>query len=132
MSQRCSAREAGPGVVSDPGNTLPRWPESLDVLRTREFRLLFSGQAISVLGDRMAVVALAFAVLEIGGSTSDVGLVLAAGAFPLVATVLAGGVVADRVSRRAVMVVADLARVASQGTMAILLIAGVAEVWMLA
>jgi MFS family permease len=107
-------------------------PESLDVLRTREFRLLFSGQAISVLGDRMAVVALAFAVLEIGGSVSDVGLVLAVGALPLVATALAGGVVADRTSRRAVMVVADLARVASQGATAALLIAGVAEVWMLA
>ena len=85
-----------------------------------------------MLGDRMAVVALAFAVLEIGGSTSEVGLVLAAGAFPLVATVLAGGVVADRASRRAVMVAADLVRVASQGAMAALLIAGVAEVWMLA
>jgi MFS family permease len=107
-------------------------PERLDVLRTREFRLLFSGQAVSVLGDRMAVLALAFAVLEVGGSASDVGLVLAAGAFPLVATVLAGGVVADRASRRAVMVVADLVRVASQGLLAALLIAGVAQVWMLA
>lgn len=111
---------------------MARLPESLDVLRRREFRLLFSGQAVSVLGDRMAILALAFAVLEIGGSASDVGLVLAAGAFPLVATVLAGGVVADRASRRAVMVVADLARIASQGAMAALLIAGVAEVWMLA
>ncbi len=107
-------------------------PESLDVLRTREFRLLFGGQAVSVLGDRMALVALAFAVLELGGSASAVGLVLAAGTFPLVATVLAGGVVADRVSRRAVMVVADLVRVASQGAMAALLLAGAAEVWMLA
>jgi MFS family permease len=111
---------------------MARLPESLDVLRTREFRLLFSGQAVSVVGDRMAAVALAFAVLEIGGSASEVGLVLAAGAFPLVATVLAGGVVADRVSRRAVMVIADLVRVAVQGAMAALLIAGVAEVWMLA
>lgn len=111
---------------------MARLPDSLDVIRTREFRLLFSGQAVSVLGDRMAFVALAFAVLEIGGSASDVGLVLAAGTFPLVATVLAGGVVADRVSRRAVMVVADLVRIASQATMAALLIGGVAEVWMLA
>ena len=111
---------------------MARLSESLDVLRTREFRLLFGGQAVSVLGDRMAVVALAFAVLEIGGSASEVGLVLAAGTFPLVATVLAGGVVADRVSRRSVMVVADLVRVVSQGVMAALLIAGVAEVWMLA
>jgi MFS family permease len=106
--------------------------ESLDLLRGREFRLLFGGQAVSVLGDRMVAVALAFAVLEIGGSVSDVGLVLAAGTFPLVATVLVGGVVADRASRRAVMVAADLVRVASQGAMAALLITGVAEVWMLA
>jgi MFS family permease len=111
---------------------LARLPESLDVLRGREFRLLFGGQAVSVLGDRMVAVALAFAVLEIGGSVADVGLVLAAGTFPLVATVLVGGVVADRASRRAVMVAADLVRVASQGAMAVLLITGAAEVWMLA
>jgi MFS family permease len=111
---------------------LARLPESLDVLRRREFRLLFAGQAVSVLGDRMVAVALAFAVLEIGGSASDVGLVLAAGVFPLVASVLVGGVVADRASRRAVMVAADLVRVASQGAMAALLIAGAADVWMLA
>lgn len=107
-------------------------PESLDLLRRREFRLLFSGQAVSVLGDHIIIVALAFAVLEIGGSTSEVGLVLAAATLPLVTTVLAGGVVADRASRRAVMVAADLVRVVSQGTMAALLIGGVAEIWMLA
>ncbi|HWI71274.1 MAG TPA: MFS transporter [Baekduia sp.] len=106
--------------------------ENLAVLRSRDFRLLLSGQAVSVLGDRMVAVALAFAVLEIGGSPSDVGLVLAAGVLPLVGSVLVGGVVADRTSRRAVMVVSDLLRLASQGTMAALLIAGGAEVWMLA
>jgi len=109
-----------------------RLTKSLDVLHRREFRLLFSGQAVSVLGDRMVAVALAFAVLEIGGSASDVGLVLAAAVLPLVGSVLVGGVAADRASRRAVMVAADLVRVGSQGTMAALLIAGVAEVWMLA
>src|SRR5882757_9802888 len=102
------------------GGSMARLREGIDVFRTREFRLLFSGQAVSVLGDRIVAVALAFAVLEIGGSASDVGLVLAAGTFPLVATVLVGGVVADRVSRRAVMVATDLVRVASQGTMAAL------------
>ena len=80
----------------------------------------------------MVAVALAFAVLEIGGSPTDVGLVLAAGVLPLVGSVLVGGVVADRTSRRAVMVVADLVRLASQGAMAALLIGDVAEVWMLA
>jgi MFS family permease len=89
-------------------------------------------KAISVLGDRMVAVALAFAVLEVGGSPSQVGLVLAAATVPLVASVLVGGVVADRLSRRTVMVAADLLRVATQGAMAAVLIAGVAEVWMLA
>jgi MFS family permease len=109
-----------------------RLSDNYGVLRGREFRLLFGGQAVSVLGDRMVAVALAFAVLEIGGSAADIGLVLGAGSFPLVATVLVGGVVADRASRRSVMIVADLVRVGSQGAMAALLIGGVADVWMLA
>jgi MFS family permease len=109
-----------------------RLGENLQVLRRRDFRLLFAGQAISVLGDRMVVVALAFAVIHLGGSASEVGLVLAAGWGPLVLTVLAGGVVADRTSRRAVMVTADIVRVVSQGAMAMLVIADAAEIWMLA
>ena len=106
-------------------------PHSLDVLRLREFRLLFAGQGVSVLGDRMVAVALAFAVLEVGGSVSAVGLVLARATLPLVGSVLIGGVVADRSSRRAVMVGADLVRIASRGTMAALVITGTAELWML-
>ena len=110
---------------------MPRLPDNLAVLRLREFRLLLAGQAASVFGDRMVAVALAFAVLEVGGSASEVGLVLAARSLPMVATVLIGGVVADRLSRRLVMIAADLARVASQGVMAALLLAGAADVWSL-
>ncbi len=104
----------------------------LGVLRHREFRLVFLAQGISVLGDRMVSVALAFAVLGLGGTASDVGLVLACRLLPMVACLLAGGVVADRVSRRAVMVTADLVRVGSQGLMGALLLAGAAHVWTLA
>jgi MFS family permease len=109
-----------------------RLGENLQVLRRRDFRLLFAGQAVSVLGDRMVVVALAFAVIHLGGSAAEVGLVLGAGWAPLVLTVLFGGVVADRTSRRAVMLIADVVRVASQGAMAALVITGDAEIWMLA
>src|SRR4051794_10019459 len=104
----------------------------LGVLRQREFRLVFLAQGVSVLGDRMVAVALAFAVLELGGSASAVGLVLASRMLPLVGSLLAGGVVADRVSGRAVMVTADLVRLCSQGAIAALLIGGGAQVWMLA
>jgi MFS family permease len=103
-----------------------------EALRQRDFRMLLSAQAVSVLGDRIVAVALAFAVLEVGGSVADVGIVLASGTLPLVAALLIGGVVADRASRRKVMLTADLARMVTQGTMAILLLTGSAEVWMLA
>ncbi len=100
---------------------MPAVPE---VLREREYRLLFSGYAASLLGDGMVSVALAFAVLELGGSPSELGLVLAGRMFALVLCLLAGGVVADRLERRLVMVAADVTRLLSQGTLAALLIAG--------
>lgn len=111
---------------------MPRLPESLAVLRQRDFRLLFGAYAVSVFGDRMVNIALAFAVLELGGSASEVGIVLASRTLPLVGSLLIGGVVADRVSRRAVMVTADLARLATQGVLAALLIAGEPAVWVVA
>jgi MFS family permease len=107
-------------------------PRSLQVLREREYRLFFLGQAVSLLGDGMVNVALAFAVLDLTGSASELGLVLAARMLPLVGFLLAGGVMADRLPRRTVMIAADLVRVASQGAIAALLIADVAEVWQLA
>jgi predicted MFS family arabinose efflux permease len=106
--------------------------ERLAVLRERPFRLLFCGQAVSLLGDGMVPVALAFAVLDLTGSATDLGIVLAARTLPLVAFLLAGGVWADRLPRRTVMVAADLARFAAHGAMAVLLITGTAEVWSLA
>jgi predicted MFS family arabinose efflux permease len=104
---------------------------SVAVLGHREFRLYYAGQTISVLGDAMLGVALAFAVLDLTGSVSDLGFVLAAGSACLVVTILAGGVLADRFSRRWVMVAADLVRMATLGTAAVLLISGSAEVWQL-
>jgi MFS family permease len=77
-----------------------RLPESLAVLRQRDFRLLFGAYAVSVFGDRMVNIALAFAVLELGGSASEVGIVLASRTLPLVGSLLIGGVVADRVTAR--------------------------------
>jgi MFS family permease len=96
----------------------------------RSFRLLFAGQALSVVGDRVQPIALAFAVLGLGSAT-DLGVVLAAGALPFALFAIAGGVVADRVGRRQVMIVSDVARAGVQAATAALLLTGVAEVWML-
>jgi MFS family permease len=111
---------------------VPRLPDSLAVLRVRDFRLVFGAFAVSVVGDRMVAIALAFAVLELGGSASEIGIVLAARTLPLVATLLIGGVVADRISRQRVMVASDLARLVTQGTLAALLIAGEPAIWIIA
>ena len=95
------------------------------------FRLLFAGQALSLLGDRISFVVIPFAVLSIGG-IADLGLVTAAAALPFLLVAIPGGSLTDRVGRREVMLVADLVRAAVQLTMAALLISGRAEVWMLA
>jgi MFS family permease len=100
-------------------------------LRTRgPFRLLFAGQALSVVGDRITPIAIAFAVLGLGSAT-DLGLVLAASGVPFALFAIAGGVVSDRVGRRRVMIASDVVRTVSQATTAVLLLTGSAEVWML-
>jgi MFS family permease len=96
----------------------------VSILRDRDFLRFFGAQAISMFGDRMVAVALAFAVLEIGGTATQVGTVLAMRALPLIACLLIGGVVADRASRRAVLIGADVVRLGSQGALAAWLILG--------
>jgi MFS family permease len=103
-----------------------------DVLRDPGFRRLFVGRTASLIGDGITPVALAFAILDLTGSATDLGLVLASHGVVLTALVLVGGVYADRLSPRLAMLGADLARVVSTGLMAVLLISGVAEVWQLA
>jgi MFS family permease len=94
------------------------------------FRLLFAGQALSVLGDRMMAVAIAFAVLAIGDAT-DLGIVLAASGIPFALFAIAGGVLSDRVGRRRTMIASDVIRTICQAVVATLLLTGSAEVWML-
>jgi MFS family permease len=96
----------------------------------RAFRLLFTGQALSVIGDRITPVALAFAVLDLGSAT-DLGIVLAAGGIPFALFSIIGGVVADRVGRRQVMLASDVARAIVQVLTATLLLTGEARIWML-
>lgn len=114
--------------LQDHGN----WSAAWSVLREKAFRLFFIGEAASLLGDGMAAVALSFAVLDLTGSVSDLGVVLAARAVAMVATLPIGGVMSDRLPRRRIMVTADLVRLVSQGIVAVLLITGAARVWQLA
>lgn len=76
---------------------------TLTVLRHRDFRLLVSGTGTSALGNAITPIALAFAVLDLGGSASQLGLVVAAFALAEVVTVLFGGVLGDRLPRKLMM-----------------------------
>lgn len=105
--------------------------QRFDVLRDPGFGRLFVGRTTSLIGDGITPVALAFAVLDLTGSATDLGIVLAAHSLVLTALVLVGGVYADRLSPRLAMLGADLARLVSTGAMAVLLIGGVAEIWQL-
>jgi MFS family permease len=98
-------------------------------LGERNFRLLFIGQTISIYGDRLLPVALAFAVLDLTGRATDLGYVFAAQYVPMVVLVLFAGVVADRLPRQLVMLASDAVRVATQAGMAALLLSGNAHIW---
>jgi MFS family permease len=104
----------------------------LPALREPAFRNLFAGQALSRLGDRIAPIALAFGVIQSGGSAADLGLVVAAGTVPFALFALAAGVWADRIPRRRVMIASDAVRAVVQVATGVLLLTGSAEVWMLA
>src|SRR6266550_2611152 len=104
----------------------------LGPLREREFRLLFAGRTISMLGSAMAPVGLAFAVLDLTGSTTDLGIVLASRSVATIVLLLFGGVWADRLPRHVVMVSANVVSGATQTVVAILLLSGHARIWELA
>jgi MFS family permease len=90
-------------------------------LRERQFRLLWLGQVASGMGDALVPVALAFAVLSVNRSATALGGVLAAFTLTRVAFTLVGGVVADRLPRRAVMLACDAVRAAVEAFTAAML-----------
>ena len=100
----------------------------LGPLRERNFRLLWIGRSASQLGDLLSFVALTFAVLGLHGSGTDLGLVIASYSLPSMLFLLVGGVWADRLPRRAVMIAADLVRGVAQSVLAVAVLSGSASV----
>jgi len=100
-----------------------------EVLAEREFRLFIGARAISQLGNFASMTVIAFAVLSIGGGAGGVGLVLGAESLTMTVLLLYGGVLGDRMSRRRLLIYADLFRFLTQGLTAGLLLAGVAQLW---
>jgi MFS family permease len=115
-----------PGVPARAGSPdRPDAPSPPSRLSTAaDFRRLLAGRTVSTIGDGVAQVAIAFAVLQLTNSATAIGIVLAARLIPLIALMLVSGAWADRYSRRMLMVVSDGICCATQALLAGLLVTG--------
>ena len=108
---------------------MPRdWRGRVGALQEREFRLLFSATTITTVGDRLAGIALAFAVIDIGTAT-DLGLVFAARQGMQAVVVLFGGVISDRLPRNRVLAGAALVQGVAQVATAVVVLGSAGGVW---
>ena len=85
----------------------------LQALRSRDFRLLWGGQTVSLIGNGAFFVAIGWRVTSLTGRASSLALVLLAMSLAMLTTLLVGGALADRYERRRLMIASDLVRAAS-------------------
>ena len=98
-------------------------------LRERDFALLWTGMTVSLLGDGIYLVAVAWQVYDLSNDPTALSLVGLSWTVGMVAFLLTGGIVSDRVERRRVMIGADLVRAGVLAAIAALALTGVIEVW---
>jgi DHA3 family tetracycline resistance protein-like MFS transporter len=119
--------ELGPTPETDAGR--PSRVGILRPLRIRDFALLWAGATVSLAGDGVYVVALAWQVYSLSDSPTALSLVGVAWTLPVGLFVLVGGVVSDRFERRRIMIAADVVRAAAAATIGILSVSGEIELW---
>ncbi len=117
-----------PGSAPEPPES--RAPLILRPLRERDFALLFTGTTVSMLGDGIYLVAIAWQVYAISNAPTALGLVGVAWTVPMVLLLLFGGVLGDRFERRRLLIVSDAVRAVAIAAIGALSIAGVLELWM--
>jgi MFS family permease len=115
----------------DPGDR-PNRAAWLDPFRYRNFRLLVAARTVDYLGNGVAPIALAFAVLDLTGSVTDLGVVVGTRSIVNVALLLFGGVIADRFPRPVVLQGSALLAAASETVMAASVLGRFDSVWLLA
>src|SRR5690625_2605619 len=108
-----------------------RQPMVREALASTPYRWLVLGGAVTRFGNGIAPVALAFGVIDLGGSASDLGVVVALYAIADVVTVLFGGVLGDRLPRQFVMVGTAVLAAVVQVTAPASLIGGWGTIWLL-
>ncbi|HXF62143.1 MAG TPA: MFS transporter [Caldilineaceae bacterium] len=113
------------GATALPGAPIARWA----VLRVRNFRLLWLGQLVSMLGDQVHLIAMPWLVLQLTGSPLALGTVLALGGIPRALLMLIGGALTDRFSPRAILLASALLRLALTALLAALVWGVAIELW---
>ena len=98
-------------------------------LRQRDFRLLWTGMCASLLGDGAFIVALAWQVYQLSDAPTAMGVVGVAMTVPTIVFLLVGGALSDRLDRRRLMLVADVARLLAAASLAVLTVTGALEIW---
>ena len=104
-------------------------PALLRPLRVRDFRLLFAGETVSVLGDQFHFVALTWLAIQLTGSGLVLGTVLMTAAIPRAVFMLVGGAFSDRFSPRTLMLASNVIRGVVVGILAALVLSQRAELW---
>ena len=107
-------------------------PKALRPFAHREYRVLIAALAISIFGSGMWAVAMVYQVIALGGGPLELSLVATAGGIGLVAFVLAGGIAADRIPQRQLIIAVEGANLAVIATISGLAIAGWLQLWHLA
>ena len=101
------------------------------VLTLRDFRLLLVGASTSLLGDQFALIATPWLVLQLSNDPLALGIVLALEGLPRAGFMLVGGAVTDRFAPRRVMIVSDITRGVLTAAMAVVVLTGAVQMWML-
>ncbi|GAA3245717.1 tetracycline efflux MFS transporter Tet(V) [Pseudonocardia petroleophila] len=116
--------------IEQPGARLPRTlPRPLRPFRHRDYRMLAASIGFSLFASGLWLVAIVYQVIALGGGPSELSLVAAAASLGLVLSVLVGGVAADRLPRRLVLITVEVVRIVAAGTAAALALSGVMQLW---
>ncbi len=117
---------SGAAARTEPRRGLPR---AVRPFRHREYRFLVASMGVSLFASGMWIVALVWQVIEIGGGPTELGWVATAAGLGMLVSVLLGGVAADRLPRRALLIAVEAVRVGTALTVGVLAVGGLLRLW---
>ena len=117
------------GAPPAPAHRIARRFPILSPLRHRDFRFLWAGMSVSLLGDGITTIALAWQAYEISNVPTALALIGVAQTVPHVVLLLVSGAVSDRFERRKVLIAADAVRMLAMCALGVLAVTGTIQIW---